>query len=249
MAEILLIRHGQASFGSDNYDQLSELGYHQARMMGHYFLSQETTFSSLYAGGLQRQQQTAQGLIDVYRQAGVAVPELTIDKRWDELENDRQVEVLLPALIASKPELAALKDTIFQDKKAFQKVLRAVFNHWIIDQPDTTELESWPQAEARYGDALARVRTENGSGTRAAVFTSGGVIAAVTAMVMKLGPEHVYGLFEPVINASISRYIHAGDKISLSSFNEHTYLNSAEILAAEFHSDKTRPQESIISYR
>jgi broad specificity phosphatase PhoE len=36
MASIYLIRHGQASFGSANYDQLSTLGQRQADVTGEF---------------------------------------------------------------------------------------------------------------------------------------------------------------------------------------------------------------------
>ena len=240
MAEILFIRHGQASFGSANYDQLSELGYRQATLLGQHLLQQEIEFDNFYAGSLDRQQQTAQGVIDVYRQAGVNCPALKIDPAWDELDNHQQMETLLPQVIRQDGELEALAVDMMHDKKAFQKILRAVFQYWIMDQTVIEGLESWPAARQRFSSALDAVMQENGQGSRAAVFSSGGVIACITALVMKLGPESVYGLFEPVINASISRFIHNQRDISLSSFNEHQFLTAVA---------KQAGQNNIISYR
>ncbi|GAA6151141.1 histidine phosphatase family protein [Pseudoteredinibacter isoporae] len=237
MAEILLIRHGQASFGSDNYDQLSELGYQQGRLLGQHFLQKEHLFSGLYSGTLARQQQTAQAVIDVYRTAAVDVPALTVDAAWNEFDNHAQVEQLLPGLLQQHPELKSDAEAMLRDKKSFQKVLRAVFQYWILEEPETEELESWPQAKARFKSALQTVMANNHSGQSAAAFTSGGVIAALSAIVMGMGADKVYGLFEPVINASITRLIHSQHNISLSSFNEHQYL------AALSKSD------DIISYR
>ena len=37
MGTIYLVRHGQASLGADNYDQLSALGYRQSHRLGEYF--------------------------------------------------------------------------------------------------------------------------------------------------------------------------------------------------------------------
>ena len=34
MSQVLLVRHGQASWGSDDYDVLSDLGERQSRMLG-----------------------------------------------------------------------------------------------------------------------------------------------------------------------------------------------------------------------
>lgn len=237
MAEIFLVRHGQASFGSDNYNQLSELGYQQGRLLGQHFLQQEKQFESLYAGSLARQQQTGQALIDTYRTAGVDTPELSINPDWNEFDNHAQVELLLPMLIQSRPELKADADNMLSDKKCFQKVLRAVFQYWILEQPVCADLESWVEAKQRFEDALNHAMRNNKAGKSAAVFTSGGTIAAVTASVMGVGADKVYGLFEPVINASITRFVHNQSNISLSSFNEHQFLNALS------------PNKNMISYR
>lgn len=226
MAEIFLIRHGQASFGSDNYDQLSELGYQQGRILGQHFLQKEHHFNALYSGTLARQQQTAQAVIDVYRAAAADIPQLTIDPAWNEFDNHAQVEELLPGLLKQQPELSADAEVMLKDKKSFQKILRAVFQYWIVEQPKSEQLESWPQAKARFEGALKAVMANNGSGQSAAAFTSGGVIAALSAIVMGMGADKVYGLFEPVINASITRLIHSQSNISLSSFNEHQFLSA-----------------------
>jgi broad specificity phosphatase PhoE len=37
MGNLYLVRHGQASFGAADYDQLSELGQRQSVRLGEYF--------------------------------------------------------------------------------------------------------------------------------------------------------------------------------------------------------------------
>ena len=37
MSELILIRHAQASFGHENYDNLSKLGHDQAALLGSFF--------------------------------------------------------------------------------------------------------------------------------------------------------------------------------------------------------------------
>lgn len=37
MGQLLLVRHGQASFGADDYDQLSDLGKRQSIRLGEYW--------------------------------------------------------------------------------------------------------------------------------------------------------------------------------------------------------------------
>ncbi|MGH9838118.1 MAG: histidine phosphatase family protein [Blastocatellia bacterium] len=58
MSTIYLIRHGQAGT-RENYDVLSTLGREQARLLGAHFAERKMGFDSIYAGGLNRQQETA----------------------------------------------------------------------------------------------------------------------------------------------------------------------------------------------
>ena len=58
MAHIYLVRHGQASFGSDNYDQLSSLGFEQARLLGQWFAHTRQSFGQVVTGGMARHRQT-----------------------------------------------------------------------------------------------------------------------------------------------------------------------------------------------
>jgi broad specificity phosphatase PhoE len=71
---------------------------------------------------------------------------------------------------------------------------------------------------------------QQGSGKTVVVSTSGGVIATIVAQVLKMPDSGVYSLFEPVLNASLTRLLYnsAGD-VSLSGFNDCGYLRSAEI--------------------
>jgi broad specificity phosphatase PhoE len=58
MAKIYLVRHAQASFGLENYDQLSELGMQQSTHIPKHFNAAPQAF---YRGDMQRHAQTLQG--------------------------------------------------------------------------------------------------------------------------------------------------------------------------------------------
>ena len=62
MGTLYLVRHGQASFGAANYDQLSELGWRQSRRLGEHFLQQGRRFDAIMTGTLQRHAQTLEGI-------------------------------------------------------------------------------------------------------------------------------------------------------------------------------------------
>ncbi|MEE4145927.1 MAG: histidine phosphatase family protein, partial [Halieaceae bacterium] len=59
MATIYLFRHGQASFGSDDYDKLSPLGERQATLLGQYLRASGIVLDAAYSGDLLRQRDTA----------------------------------------------------------------------------------------------------------------------------------------------------------------------------------------------
>ena len=65
MSEIYFIRHGQASFGSENYDNLSELGHQQSKILGNYLKETGVEFDRVVTGTLNRQQQTCENIIKV----------------------------------------------------------------------------------------------------------------------------------------------------------------------------------------
>ena len=64
MSELHLVRHAQASFGSANYDQLSDLGHQQSRLLGDYFQRRNMTFDRLIVGDMHRHHQTMDGICD-----------------------------------------------------------------------------------------------------------------------------------------------------------------------------------------
>jgi broad specificity phosphatase PhoE len=61
---LYLVRHGQASFGADDYDQLSALGHKQALRLGEYFRLKGVTFNTAITGTLKRQTQTLAGICE-----------------------------------------------------------------------------------------------------------------------------------------------------------------------------------------
>ncbi|MBT8370495.1 MAG: histidine phosphatase family protein, partial [Deltaproteobacteria bacterium] len=74
MSEIYFVRHGQASFGADDYDRLSPLGEKQARILARYLAKTGKVFDAIYYGEMERQQKTAQAFLNYYREHQLAVP-------------------------------------------------------------------------------------------------------------------------------------------------------------------------------
>lgn len=221
MASIYVIRHGQASFGEENYDKLSDLGCRQAQVLGHYLRDCQINFDAVYSGDLQRQQKTAR--LAIASQPGSVAHQ--VDPRFNEVRNDEQLEALVPEIVKTNPLIRALMDRGLSSSKDYQKVIEAVFNHWVSPQCEAPGIQSWEEYSSEARAALAAVIAAQGSGKTVGIFTSGGTIATLVAQVLGLGGEQTYAFYEPVINCSVTRFFYSGAKISLSYFNDHSYLD------------------------
>lgn len=235
MASIYVVRHGQASFGEENYDKLSTLGCRQAEVLGEYFRDCGIHFDATFSGDLQRQRKTAK--LAIASQPGS--DNHTIDTRFNELNNEEQYEALGPDIIANNPVLKAMVDGGLSSSKDYQKVLKHIFNRWVSPDCPASNIQSWSDYRDGVWAALNEIIQQQGSGKTVGLFTSGGTIATIMAQVLGLTSEHVYSFYEPVINCSVTQLFYSGDRVSLSYYNDHSYL---KVLG-------TQRGEQLVTYR
>ena len=235
MATIYLIRHGQASFGSDDYDQLSQLGIRQAEVTGEYFKESGIFFDAAYSGDLKRQIDTSQ-LVLASQPAAFST---NIDSRFNEIRNDEQLEYLLPEIVKARPDIASLVDRGLVSSKDYQKAIDAVFNFWVSDECKHPEIQSWHDYSTGVRDALSDVVKNQGSGKTIAVFTSGGTIATIVAQVLGLSGKQTYPFYEPIFNCAVTQLFYNQERISLSYFNDRSFLQVLGRLN----------QEKLVTYR
>jgi broad specificity phosphatase PhoE len=235
MATIYLIRHGQASFGADDYDKLSELGCRQASVAGEYLAQCGISFDAIYSGNLLRQRETAQ--LASASQPGQL--ELRIDPRFNEIENDEQLKYLVPEVVKSNPAVQELIERGLSSSKDYQKVIKAVFNYWVSPECADSRVQSWQDYSQGVSQALHDVMVEQGSGKTVGIFTSGGTIATIVAQVLELTGEQTYRFYEPIFNCSVTQLFYTGTRVSLSYFNDRSFL---QVLG-------TQRAENLISYR
>ena len=235
MASIYIIRHGQASFGAKDYDKLSALGCRQAEVLGEYLGGCGIYFDAIYSGDLKRQRKTAE--LAMAKQANKFTHH--VDARFNEICNEEQFDVLLPYIVKNNPAVQALVDTGLTDSKDYQKVLKAVFNYWVSLSCTQIGIQSWVDFSQNVRDALGGIIQAEGRGKTIGLFTSGGTIATIVAQVLGLGSEHTYSFYEPVVNCSITQLFYSGERVSLSRFNDHSFL---DVLGFQ-------NSESLVTYR
>lgn len=225
MASIYVIRHGQASFGSENYDQLSELGRLQATLTGEFLARTGVRFDAAYCGSLSRQRDTGSLALAAQPEA----VELIEDSRFDEVRNDEHLEHLLPVLLEKNAALKALVEQGLDSSKRFQKVVEAVFNYWVSPECQDPEIQSWEAYSTGVRAALRQVIETQGAGRTTAIFTSGGTIATIVAGVLGVPPSGTYQFYEPVFNCSVTELIYSRDRVSMSYFNDCSFLRQLSV--------------------
>ena len=231
MSQLILVRHGQASFLSDNYDQLSPLGEEQSRLLGDFWARRNVTFDALFTGPRERQIKTGEIVVDSYRKAGLEIPALVLLEEFDEYDADGIVRHLLPQLIEQDDRYRQLQSAFKQSEtsadkhKNFQKLFEAITAKWVRGEVLSPEVESFADFHARVRRGLERATAGAGSGKRVAVFSSGGAISVSIQLATK-APEHVVIEFNwRIRNCSLNEIVFTKDRFSLDVFNAIPHLD------------------------
>ncbi|WP_321946212.1 histidine phosphatase family protein [Paraburkholderia sp. J10-1] len=216
MAELYLVRHGQASFGAENYDELSSAGGTQSRWLGEYYAQAGLTFDRVVTGTMRRHAQTADALLTAMRGAPVEIVQ-------DADLNEYDFGALFAALGESglAPGLQAEGS-----KKDFYKGLKQVLQLWSEDKLPGRVPETWGQFQARV--ERARLAIQRAGGKRVLVVSSGGPIAVFTQQILQASAAAAIALNMQIRNSSVSQYVFNDSAVSLVTFNTLPHLDQAE---------------------
>lgn len=215
MPEIYLVRHGEATINGSRYDQLSELGFSQAKSLGQHFSQLDPGFDRIVTGSMQRHIQTA----DATKEAMAIDLESEQHPGLDEYD----FIALCRAFAIQYPEEAiGLTETGHVDGiKGFYKVLKRALLVWSENRLAGPLPESWEEFEARVADALRFLQ----KGERVLVISSGGPISVLTGQVLGISREMKIKLNMQLRNCAISRFFFNADTVLLDSFNNTAHLD------------------------
>jgi len=217
MPTILLVRHGQASFGASNYDELSPAGVEQAGIVAEHLGQRGLQVADIVSGQLRRQLDTAAPAAERFGR------KLELDTRWDEYAMDQ--------IVATHSRDAARASVSEPGQEAsarhYQLVLEQALGAWIVAGDGETGCETWPAFMRRTQGALDQAAAGLGPGDTGLVFTSGGVIAALCVALLDLPSAAMVTLNRVAVNTGITKLISGRRGITLVSFNEHSHLEQA----------------------
>ncbi|HEY8025597.1 MAG TPA: histidine phosphatase family protein [Burkholderiaceae bacterium] len=237
MGQIYLVRHGQASFGTANYDQLSSLGAEQGRLLGVWFAECGHSFDHVVTGALHRHRQTADSFLD----AMGAMPSRTVDPGFNEYDHEE-------ILIRHRPDFAdpeAVKRFLVEHengKKAFQKIFEDAMARWMSGEHDADYGESWAAFRARCVAALSRLVDGAGASQRIVVFTSGGTISTLCQHVLGMSDRQTFQLNWSLVNSAVTKFLFQAGTGGEDSRISMSYLNNFA------HLEKTG-DNAIVTYR
>ncbi|MEX5496589.1 histidine phosphatase family protein [Pseudomonas asgharzadehiana] len=224
MGSIYLIRHGQASFGADDYDVLSPLGVEQAQVLGRHLADMGLVFDRCIAGDLRRQQHTASATFDQYSARGLPVPPLETDVAFNEFDGEAIIRGLLPDLLGVEPNAMHILRNGAQNRSEFQRIFALIIERWLAGTYDPPGLESWQGFVERVQGGLQRILEAADNSHKVAVFTSGGTITALLHLITRMPAAQAFELNWQIVNTSLNQLKFRGREVALASFNSHTHL-------------------------
>ncbi|WDY59856.1 histidine phosphatase family protein [Pseudomonas sp. PSKL.D1] len=224
MGNLYLIRHGQASFGADDYDVLSPVGVRQSQALGEHLAQLGLQLDRCVAGSLRRQQDTARLALQALQAGGAAIPAIETDPAFNEFDADGVIRALLPGLMADEPHARDILRNGTQNRSEFQRLFALMVQRWHDGEHADDGLETWQAFTGRVEAGLQRLLDTAGSGDNIAVFTSGGTIAALLHLVTRITPGQAFTLNWQIINTSLSQLKFRGRDVALASFNSQAHV-------------------------
>jgi len=236
MSTLYLVRHGQASFGGDNYDVLSDLGRRQARALAEHWLALEYRLDAVYSGEMERQRDSALTVVDTLAAAGHTPIEPGLCANF----NEYAFQPLLRAHAADAESRAGGQpvdwDRLSRDRKAFHYFLQEALERWTRDELNADGAETWAAFKQRCSEGLEQILAECGRGQTIAIFSSAGAIGAIVQHVLQLNDAQTIRLKLGLYNTGVTTFLYNEREISLSTFNSIAHL-------------ETGAQRNLISYR
>jgi broad specificity phosphatase PhoE len=198
MAELYLVRHGQASFGAKNYDELSPWGGRQSHWLGEYFAQMKLEFDQVVIGTMRRHEQTADAILGAIRGLQVEVVQ-------DAGLNEYDFQALFAALGEDRSGPCSSAES---SKTSFYKHLKRALQLW--------------------SEERARLAIQRAGRKRVLVVSSGGPIAVFAQQILQAPASAAIALNMQIRNSSVCQYVFNDTAMSLVSFNSLPHLDAVE---------------------
>ena len=228
MATIYLIRHGQASFGKENYDQLSPRGWEQGRVLGRW-LAGKVQPAAVFGGNMERHRETVEAITGGF---GDTLPDMQAVEGLNEFDHLQVVQRLRPEW-TDRHRMASDLAAFPKPARAFQHTFEKAMTRWVSGEFDSDYTETWVAFRARVLTALNEL-IEFADGGDTLVSTSGGPIAVIAQHLLELNDHKALEMNSVIANTSVTRVLHSGPRRSLAVFNNYSHLEAEDSALVTF---------------
>lgn len=214
MPTLYLVRHGQASFGAADYDNLSETGNLQALALGRYFKVKNLSFDAAYMGTLRRHAQTFAGIAK-----GMGLDTSAIHRTG---LNEYDSAALVQAI---HPEPLSVERTPETYRKHF-RLLRDGLAAWMEGTTSPQGMPAYPAFVKGITDVLDEVRAEFGGQDDAKILicSSGGPISTAVGHILGTSPQTTIELNLRIRNSSVTEFAFTPKRHMLVTYNTLPHL-------------------------
>ena len=213
MGNLYLVRHGQASFGSDDYDRLSDLGQRQSVRLGEYLASQGLKFDAIITGSLRRHRETLAGILQGLRQEG----EPLVWPGLNEYDSEAVIAAIHPHKL-EKPDTPELYRHHF-------RLLRDGLAQWMAGVVSPRGMPTYDEFVQGVMGALDHVRAHH-AGQNVLVVSSGGPISTAVGRVLQTPSEATIELNLRIRNTSVTQFAFTSKRHMLVSYNGIAHLEA-----------------------
>ncbi len=216
---LMLVRHGQASAGTDNYDRLSERGVEQSRRLGEWLLRSGHRFDAVVVGGMRRHRQTFEAIAGAYSAAGNPLPQPQVDAGLDEFDH----HAVFNGFAMAHPTHPAVASSRSGGLQALGAMIHAALMAWSQDEVPGVP-ESWQAFGERVNAASQRLSRLANDGN-VLVLSSGGVISRVAQASLGASDRHAVDLNLSLRNSGLCEFHIRPYGLSLGSWNTLPHLH------------------------
>lgn len=211
---LIALRHGQASFGTDDYDRLSPLGASQCRQAGRWLARHGHDFATVVRGANLRHRQSLAALAEGFTEEGGRLPDEEVDTDFNEFDH----HAVVAAYLAHHPDRMAEASP----GPGLARLLADALHAWAQGQLGPPA-ESWPAFRARTRGAGARLHARAAQGALLLV-TSAGVLAQLAAEALGAPDDRAVELNLQIRNAAMVELEAKRDGWRLATWNALPHL-------------------------
>ena len=215
MGNLYLVRHGQASFGEDDYDKLSALGHQQSVRLGEYFAAKGLVFDAVVTGTLRRHAETFAGIAQ-----GLGLQAEAL--QWPGL-NEYDSEAVIATIHPHKLE----KPTSPEMYRHHFRLLRDGLTQWMAGVVSPHGMPSYNDFVAGVTGALDHVRAQH-HGKNVLIVSSGGPISTAVGHVLGTSAETTIELNLRIRNSSVTEFAFTPKRHMLVTYNTLPHLDDAQ---------------------